>query len=53
MGNQLLKPYMLKREKQGIELVKSYDRVVMVGSDAGCDSFEDGKGFRIVFIYGM
>ncbi len=46
MGNQLLKRYMLKREKQGIELVKSYDRVVMVGSDAGCDSFEEGKGFH-------
>lgn len=46
MGNQLLKRYLLKREKQGIELVKSYDRVVMVGSDAGCDSFEEGKGFH-------
>ena len=48
MGNQLLKRYLLKREKQGIELVKSYKRVVMVGSDAGCDSFEDGKGFHSI-----
>lgn len=48
MGNQLLKRYLLKREKQGIELVKSYKRVVMIGSDAGCDSFEDGKGFHSI-----
>lgn len=46
MGNQLLKRYMIKREKQEIELVKTYDRIIMVGSDASCDSFEDGKGFH-------
>jgi hypothetical protein len=46
MGNQLLKKYLLKREKQGIDLVKAYDRIVMIGSDASCDSFEEGKGFH-------
>lgn len=46
MGNQVLKRYLLKREKQEIDLVKAYDRVVMVGSDASCDSFEEGKGFH-------
>lgn len=46
MGNQLLKRYLIKREKQGIGLVPSYDRIIMVGSDAGCDSFEEGKGFH-------
>jgi hypothetical protein len=46
MGNQLLKRYMLKRERQQIDLVKAYDRIVMVGSDASCDSFEEGKGFH-------
>ena len=45
MGNQLLKDYLIKREKQGIDLVKTYDRIVMIGSDAACDSFEEGKGF--------
>lgn len=46
MGNQLLKRYLIKREKQGIDLVPSYNRIIMVGSDAGCDSFEEGKGFH-------
>ncbi|MCD4711224.1 MAG: alpha/beta hydrolase [Bacteroidales bacterium] len=46
MGNQILKRYMIKRERQEIDLVKAYDRIVMIGSDAGCDSFEDGKGFH-------
>ncbi len=46
MGNQMLKRYMLKRERQEIDLVKAYDRIVMIGSDAGCDSFEKGKGFH-------
>lgn len=46
MGNQLLKRYMIKREKQGIDLVKAYDRIVMIGSDAGNDSFKEGKGFH-------
>lgn len=46
MGNQLLKRYLIKREKQQIELNKAYDRIVMLGSDAACDSFESGKGFH-------
>lgn len=46
MGNQLLKRYLIKREKQDIELKKAYDRIVMLGSDASCDSFEPGKGFH-------
>lgn len=46
MGNQVLKKYLLKREKQGIDLQPVYDRIIMVGSDAACDSFEDGKGFH-------
>jgi hypothetical protein len=48
MGNQLLKRYMIKREKQRIELNKAYDRIIMLGSDASCDSFEPGKGFHSI-----
>lgn len=46
MGNQLLKRYLIKREKQGIDLVPVYDATVFIGSDAGVDSFEEGKGFH-------
>jgi len=46
MGNQLLKRYLIKREKQGIDLVPVYNKMMFVGSDAGIDSFEDGKGFH-------
>jgi len=46
MGNQLLKRYLIKREKQGIDLVPVYDKMVFIGSDAGIDSFEEGKGFH-------
>lgn len=45
MGNQLLKRYLIKREKQGIDLVPVYDKIAFIGSDAGVDSFEEGKGF--------
>ena len=45
MGNQLLKRYMIKREKQGVDFVPVYDWTVFIGSDAGNDSFEEGKGF--------
>jgi hypothetical protein len=45
MGNQLLKRYLIKREKQGIDLVPVYDIISFIGSDASIDSFEDGKGF--------
>jgi hypothetical protein len=46
MGNQLLKKYLQKREKQGIPLVKIYNRIAFLGSDASWDSFEEGKGFH-------
>ena len=46
MGNQLFKKYLLKREKQGIDLIPVYDRVIFLGSDAGNDSFKEGKGFH-------
>ncbi len=46
MGNQLLKRYLIKREKQGIDLVPVYDKTAFIGSDAGHDSFEEGKGFH-------
>ena len=46
MGNQLLKRYLIKREKQGIDLVPVYDKTSFIGSDAGYDSFEEGKGFH-------
>jgi esterase/lipase superfamily enzyme len=45
MGNQLLKRYMIKREKQGIPFQPTYNWTVFIGSDAGNDSFEKGKGF--------
>ena len=46
MGNQLLKRYLIKREKQGIDLVPVYDIISFIGSDAGIDSFEKEKGFH-------
>lgn len=46
MGNQLLKRYLIKREEQGIDLVPVYDKMVFIGSDAGIDSFEEGKGYH-------
>ncbi len=46
MGNQLLKRYLIKREKQGIDLVPVYHKIAFIGSDAGNDSFKDGKGFH-------
>lgn len=45
MGNQVLKKYLKRRETQGIDLVPVYDRLIMIGSDASCDSFEEGNGF--------
>jgi esterase/lipase superfamily enzyme len=45
MGNQVLKRYMIKRERQGIPFRKAYNWTVFIGSDAGNDSFEEGKGF--------
>jgi esterase/lipase superfamily enzyme len=45
MGNQLFKNYMKKREENGIPLVKIYDKIVFMASDASWDSFEEKKGF--------
>ncbi|MCK5134388.1 MAG: alpha/beta hydrolase [Bacteroidales bacterium] len=45
MGNQLLKRYMIKREKQDIDFVPVYNWTVFIGSDAAYDSFDEGKGF--------
>jgi hypothetical protein len=46
MGNQLLKKYLLAREKAGIPLVRTYNSINFIGSDASWDSFEAGKGFH-------
>jgi hypothetical protein len=46
MGNQLLKEYLLEREKEGIPLSKVYKSILFIGSDASWDSFEPGKGFH-------
>lgn len=45
MGNELLKRFVLKADEEGIELHKTYNHILMVGSDASWDSFEEGKGF--------
>ncbi|MCK4854954.1 MAG: alpha/beta hydrolase [Bacteroidales bacterium] len=45
MGNELLKRFILKVDEKGIELHKTYNHILMVGSDASWDSFEEGKGF--------
>jgi len=45
MGNELLKRFVLKADENGIELQKTYNHILMIGSDASWDSFEEGKGF--------
>lgn len=45
MGNQLIKKYLIKREKQGIPFTKVYKSALFIGSDASWDSFEEGEGF--------
>jgi len=45
MGNELLKRFMLHADEAGIELHKTYSHILMIGSDASWDSFEEGKGF--------
>jgi hypothetical protein len=45
MGNELIKRFVLKADENGIELHKTYSHILMVGSDASWDSFEEGKGF--------
>jgi hypothetical protein len=46
MGNELLRKYLLKRERQDIPLQKVYKTIYFIGSDAAWDSFEPGKGFH-------
>jgi esterase/lipase superfamily enzyme len=46
MGNQLFKNYLKEREKKQIPLIKVYDKIVFMGSDASWDSFEESKGFH-------
>lgn len=46
MGNELLSRYLIKREYQGIPLVHVYDRIILIGSDAAADSFQNGEGFQ-------
>ncbi len=45
MGNELLKRFVIQADQRGIELYKTYNHILMVGSDASWDSFEEGKGF--------
>jgi len=45
MGNELLKRFILKLGENGIGLHKTYNHILMIGSDASWDSFEEGKGF--------
>jgi len=45
MGNELLRNYLINREKQNIPLVKTYDRIELVGSVAPRNSFNEGKAF--------
>jgi hypothetical protein len=45
MGNELLKRFVLQADEHGIELYKTYNHIMLVGSDASWDSFEEGKGF--------
>jgi hypothetical protein len=46
MGNKLFLEYLENRERQGIPLVKSYNRITFLGSVAPRDSFEEGKAFH-------
>ncbi len=46
MGNELLRRYLIKREMQGIPLVKAYDRIILIGSDVPTDAFKKGEGFH-------
>jgi hypothetical protein len=45
MGNELLKRFILEADAYGVELRKTYDHIMMIGSDASWDSFEPGQGF--------
>jgi hypothetical protein len=45
MENELLKRFVLKADEAVVELYKTYNHILMIGSDASWDSFEEGKGF--------
>jgi len=45
MANKLFLEYLEQREKQGVPLVKAYNRITFLGSVAPRDSFEEGKPF--------
>lgn len=45
MGNNLFKEYLERREAQDIPLVKTYYRILFVGSVAPRNSFEKGEAF--------
>jgi len=46
MGNVLLQKYLKERKKQGIPIVKTYENVILLGSDVHWNSFNEGKGFH-------
>ena len=46
MGNNLFKEYIEKRKRENIPLVKTYNRILFVGSVAPRNSFEKGKAFH-------
>lgn len=45
MGNEMFRQYLINREKQNIPLVKTYNRILFVGSVAPRNEFEMGNGF--------
>lgn len=45
MGNELLKRFILLADEHGVEFRKTYNHIIMIGSDASWDSFLPGKGF--------
>ena len=42
----MFKQYLLQREEQGQELIKTYEFISFVGADAAWDSFKPGHGFH-------
>lgn len=46
MGNHMFKEYLEEREKQNIPLIKTYNRILFVGSVAPRNSFQAGKAFN-------
>jgi hypothetical protein len=46
MANELFRQYIIKRDKQNIPLVKTYNNITFVGSVAPRDVFEKGEAFH-------